>query len=318
MASSGLKKFAEEKGLKEQKKFVYGVQNGYMITVSEEGNFKRISVGTAFAENDARKDEITEFIRSTLKKEIYLASLAITPSYVDMKLSNRFGIFDKMAAFLDALTAKLKELGVPGADTCWYCSNSFSAGAADALVIDGAVVNMHSGCIESYNRKLDEVSNEFKSEKKNYGKGAIGAVIGGIIGSIPWVIVYLLGYMVWILGLITGFAAKKGYELMGGRPGKYKVWIVVPIIIICVLLATYAGMMIGINNELRDMDIELTFSELNELALLAFEEDSDFRSGVLKDGFFGLVCALASVYGIFSESKKENRGNIPDVSRLEA
>lgn len=317
MASSGLKKLAEEKGFKEQKKFVYGVQNGYMITISEVDNSKRISVGTAFAENDARKDEIAGFIKG-FSKDITVTSLVIMPSYVDIKVFNRFGIFDKIAAFLDALTAKLKELGVPGADTCWYCGNSFSGGASDTLVIDGAVVNMHSGCIESYNRKLEEMSDEFKNEKKNYGKGAIGALIGGLIGSIPWVIVYLLGYMVWILGLITGFAAKKGYELMGGRPGKLKVWIILPIIVICVLLATYAGMMISINNELRDMDIELTFSELNELSVMAFEEDADFRSSVLQDGFFGLVCALVSVYGIFSESKKENRGNIPEVSRLEA
>jgi len=63
-------------------------------------------------------------------------------------------------------------------------------------------------------------------EPKNYGSGAIGAFLGGLIGSIPWAFVYHMGYFVAWLGLLIGFLAKKGYELLGGKKGVGKIWIV--------------------------------------------------------------------------------------------
>jgi len=72
----------------------------------------------------------------------------------------------------------------------------------------------------------ETLTNETSWEPKNYGLGALGAFLGGIIGSFPWAVVYHMGYFVAWLGLLIGFLAKKGYELLGGKKGIGKIWIV--------------------------------------------------------------------------------------------
>jgi len=73
----------------------------------------------------------------------------------------------------------------------------------------------------------EATENETSSwESKNYGPGALGAFLGGLIGSVPWAFVYHMGYFVAWLGLVIGFLAKKGYELLGGKKGIGKIWIV--------------------------------------------------------------------------------------------
>lgn len=51
----------------------------------------------------------------------------------------------------------LKELEIPGADICWYCKENISGARHDQLMIDGAVIPMHTTCIDLYNEKLTDV-----------------------------------------------------------------------------------------------------------------------------------------------------------------
>lgn len=310
MISSGLKKLGEQKGFKEEKNCVHGIQDGYYLSISETENLKRLTVGVTLADNDERRKQIEEYI-SNNSKEMGIQSASIRPGYLDILFQNQFGIMDKLAARADALTTFLKQLAIPGAETCWYCGNALT-GTGDKAVIEGAVVTMHGGCIESFSRRLDEAKDAFKNQNKKYGMGAVGALIGGLVGTIPWVIIYVLGYIAGLAGLVIGFGAKFGYEKLGGKPGKLKPWIVVLAIIVCVLIGTFAGLCFSVAKE-----FEASVFEVVPFVLEVIGEPEIFGP-MIKDLLIGLAFAIAASYGIFKETRLENKGGVPDVKRLES
>jgi len=179
------------------------------------------------------KNEIPEVI----PYRIYEISLEGV-SNVSITVQNHKTIGETLKALMDDGIRLMRELGIPGSEVCWYCNQS---GGTEKVQVNEAVVYMHNGCIESFCQKIGQAAQEFHSEKKNYGRGFVGALLGAIIGAIPWVIVYLLGYVVAALGILIGFAAQKGYEIMGGKPGKGKAWIVLILVIVVVVVAHFIG-----------------------------------------------------------------------------
>lgn len=315
MASKILYDYAEANGYQSREKIFFREYNGYIVTLSEKSGFKILNIGISLPLDDPRHNQIVGFIENT-KNEYKIAEYSIHPSYMRISFQDNKGVMERITDVLNNTVKQLNENGIPGSKVCWYC-NMELMGSSERVLIDGAVVNMHSGCFETFDRTVNEASDEFHKEKKNYGRGLVGALIGGLIGVIPWVIVYLLGYIVGILGLVIGFATKFGYEKLGGKPGKAKVWIIVLVVIFSVVLGSLIGVNISLHNMLQEEGYSgYAISDVFGLFSMLMAEDAEYRLVVLKDTLIGLAFAFAAIYGIFKETKKEGTGNFVSVKRL--
>ena len=153
--------------------------------------------------------------------------------------------------------------------------------------------------------------------------GIIGALGGATIGAVVWAIVGMLGYIASIVGFVIAFLADKGYDLLKGRQGVFKMIV----LILCVVLAVFAGT-IGttvwqIHNEysaLSDFEKKYQYPPESELIQLLLQ-DEEVQSAIIKDSVMGLVFGIMGSIGLIvnaKNSKKAKSGpqdpSIPSVS----
>lgn len=315
MASKNLKEFAASLSFENKNNRYFGDYQGYSITLAEGGGRKTLIIGMTLPRDDSRLNQMVGFVENN-KKEKKIVEYSIHPSHLSIAIQDGKGVIERLTALMNDGIRMLQEMGIPGSSVCWYCQSELPAGT-EKIQVNEAVIPMHSGCIESFSRNVEQAADEFHKEQKNYGRGFVGALIGGILGVIPWVIVYLLGYFVGILGILIGFATKKGYELMGGKPGRAKAWIVLLVVIVCVLLGQFIGDYIELYNALVDEGFEnITLSDLNDWYSILME-DSEILFSTIKNILIGVAFAFAGIYDIFRDLRKEGKGNIATVKRLQ-
>lgn len=130
-------------------------------------------------------------------------------------------------------------------------------------------------------------------------------------------IVYLLGYVVAALGILIGFAAQKGYEIMGGKPGKGKAWIVLLLVIVVVVVAHFIGDTIELYKLFEEEGFtNIEFKDVVDYYITLVQEKSEYRSIVIGNLLKGLLFAGAGAIGIFLGLREEGKGNIATVKRI--
>ena len=146
--------------------------------------------------------------------------------------------------------------------------------------------------------------------KGNVFTGFIGALIGAAIGAVLWAAVGIFGYIASVVGLVIAFLAGKGYDLFKGRQGAAKV----VVLILCVVLAVVAGNAGSYAWQIHDVYEEetqgLSAEEMNYVVSEAefFElmiDDSEIRTGFLKDCGMGLFFAALGCIGILRDAGKK-------------
>jgi len=151
-------------------------------------------------------------------------------SVVQINFFDNPGTMECIQAFIDQILPEI----APATDTkaCMKCGLLTDDTAKAVLLTDEAVVPMHEGCAETV---VSAVGKKYRPGGNLLG--LIGALIGAAIGAVVWAAVGVMGYIASIVGILIAFLAGKGYELLGGRPGAFKVIVM----ILCVMLAVVAG-----------------------------------------------------------------------------
>ncbi len=315
MASKNLKEFAASLGFENKNNRFFGDYRGYCITLSESSGRKNLIIGMSLPRDDSRLNQIVEFIENN-KKESRIVEYSIHPSHVSIAIQDVKGVIERLTKLMDDGIKLLMEKGIPGNSICWYCNAQITSGA-EKVQVNEAVVPMHSGCVESFSQHVEQAAEEFHKEQKNYGRGFIGALIGGIVGAIPWVVVYLLGYLYAVLGILIGFASKKGYEIFGGKPGKAKAWMVLFVVIVVVFVGQFIGDVVELNKLFQEEGLtDYELSDVIEYHKILIQEEAEYRAIIIENLIKGLAFAIAGAVGIFIELKKEGKGNIATVKRL--
>ena len=149
-----------------------------------------------------------------------------------------------------------------------------------------------------------EYHNIYDEPKGSVIRGAIGALIGALLGAVVWALVGLLGYMTSIVGFLIAFLASKGYDLMHGRPGKWKLFI----LIVCVILAVVVGNIGTCAVQIHQVYVEESYSAymneslFYELMVPALLEDGDFTSAMVKDTLMGILFAALGCFGLLRQT----------------
>lgn len=282
--------FAQAHGLVEKNGALYGVYNGYMLSVYQ------ISSAYAFYLGIHLKEEATAALGGYLEEQ-RAAYPIITHQPIGAGYSVQMPMKEDIVSiatnFLNDLTGKLPELGALS-NICPHCGNEVEPRPENAIILDGVLTPMHADCAHSVNLP-PRPENAMQTEEGNYLRGFLGALLGSLIGAIPWAIISLIGFFSGWAGFVIGLGALKGYELFKGKEGKGKVWISLACILFSIVFMHFFTEIIATINEIPG----ISFSEAFTLLLLALEMNVEgvgsFWLNLLIGLFFGLWGGLGAL-----------------------
>lgn len=304
MIGSGLKKLAKEYGMQFSHGVAYGAMRGYAATFSEGAGYKGVVISTVISDPVKLTTLQQRFSGRNLLKEYRVQKLDITPKYILVDFQDNPGTMKRLRAFLEELVPALEESGATRAEICCECGIPVEQGGWK--LINGTAFRLHDACAQRIQRQVQaEEEQQAQDSSQSYLMGAVGALLGALVGAAVWALVLHLGYVASLVGFVIAFLASMGYDLLKGRQGKGKLWILLLSVVAGVLMGTlgaYAwelATMIS-SGELAGWD----YSEIPVLLKLLFE-DSEFVGDAVTDMLLGLLYAALGAWGIVSKTKKQ-------------
>ena len=136
-----------------------------------------------------------------------------------------------------------------------------------------------------------------------------GSLIGAALGAIVWAIVLNIGYVASVVGLLIGWLAEKGYNLLHGKQGKAKIAVLIIAIIFGVLLGTFAADAFTLAGWINDGELSgYGYGDIPWLIGFLLESNSEYRSGTLGNIAMGLLFAALGVFSLLRNAGKEVAG----------
>lgn len=305
MVGPGLKKYAQEKGLKVSNGVAYGVINGYMVTLVDGPDIKKVSFSCAVTDDAAGRLRFA-LDEKSFKKQYRITNVEVLRECVTLVFGDTIGTMKKLSACMEVLPQKLKECGAIGDGFCTACGNNIEITEAQNIVlINGVAHRIHANCAGGVCQCAEIENDIYKNEEKKLGRGILGALLGAAIGGIVWAIAYYLGWFFALIGVLIAFLAKKGYELLGGKVCKAKT--------VVVLLSTVFGAVFGqVLGDFASIAMgiagtEYTIIDVPFLYAYILTEQPDVLQSTLVNLGMGLLFALLGGYGILRKTHSEDK-----------
>lgn len=316
MIGSGLKKFAQQHGMKVARGVAYGSFYGYAATFCEGSGWKRIVVSTRFPDPAKRDALRTSLVQHNLTTQYRVKSLEIFEDGIGILFLDNPGTMKKIEAFCQWFFPQLATYEATGVDICSECGTPIYDDGCWKLLHENAH-HMHRSCAQKLQEQLvAEEAQAQQEETGSYITGLIGALIGALLGAVVWGLVLHAGYMASIVGFLIGFLAEKGYTLLKGRQGRGKVFILAGVTIFGVLLGNIGYDVVIWAMEiakyapnaaitLNGAEIPISYGDIPMLIGYFFANDSDYQSGMILNCLMGIGFALLGVWGILRKAKQD-------------
>lgn len=307
MVGTGLKKLAEELGLKTDQGVAYGEYLGFNVTFSEGMGYKLLGISTKSPD----AEQVDAFLASlpdddSLLKNFRINALNIHEDAVVVNFHDNPGTMNKFRDALNWILPQLKSYGFTGSGYCPLCGSSISP--SDPWKLDEVVAHhVHPGCSSAAEMQSANLVEQFISEDTgSYGRGFLGALAGAILGAIPWAVALFFGFFVSMLGFVIGFLAQKGYDLAGGRYGKGEIAIVIITSVFGVILGNVLSDVLILGTMINDGEIaEATLRDI-PLMLTAAYTDIEFLKGSFLDLGMGLFFAFLGMIGMIRDLRNSD------------
>lgn len=209
-----LKSFMKELGFKASGDMIFGIYEGYLVSVTDQDGsaslFFDITLGEAA---DIEREKIREVIEESAQQySILRAEVKNTGIFVVFDSSS--SSFNKLKEFFYYLIQQLSLLKIPGASVCTNCGEAISS--INIVCINGRLHTCDKECatklVETAREKLPR-----KKEKLHFLSGMLGALLGALLGVLPFTVISRINIFALWTGLIIGLFSKGGYELFGGK-----------------------------------------------------------------------------------------------------
>lgn len=308
MIGSGLKKLAKENGMSVSNGVAYGSLQGFAATLSEGSGYKQIVFSTKFTE-PGKADALQEQLNQrNITREFRVQKLSIAPNGIGIVFLDNPGTMKKIEAFLDWFLPLLKESSATGVNVCTECGCEVTSGRW--VLIDGIAHHMHDSCAQKAQHDIaEEEQTRKQADTGSYARGVLGALLGSAVGAVVWAIVLYMGYVASIVGLLIGWLAEKGYNLLRGKQGKAKVLILIIAIIFGVLLGTFAAEAIAVAEAIDAGQLgNLTYGDILPLIILVLIEDEEVASAIFGNVLMGLLFAGLGVFALLRKAGKDVSG----------
>ena len=302
MVGSGIKKFAGEHGMKVAKGVAYGSLLGYATTISEGSGYKQFVISGKFPDAGKMGELQAAVAQRNVEKEFRVRTLAVSLSGVTVVFADTIGAMKKIRAFVEYFYPLLGEYGVSGVDICPECGMPITKGKW--VLVDGTARHFHEACAARVKDRI-EAENETRKQEAtgSYLTGAVGALGGALLGAVAWAVVLCMNYVASLLGLLIGWLADRGYDLLKGKQGKAKVAILILAIIFGVLAGTLGGYALSFVMLINEGDTGLTYSDIPMLMEILLVEE-EYRTDVLSAVLQGLLFAALGVVGVLTQAGK--------------
>lgn len=116
MIGSGLKKFAQENGMKVAKGVAYGSLQGYAATLSEGSGYKQIVFATKFADVAQRDQMLNEVNQVNIQRTYRVQNLNIAPNAIQVVFMDNPGTMKKINEFIAWFLPLLRQYGATSAN----------------------------------------------------------------------------------------------------------------------------------------------------------------------------------------------------------
>ncbi len=305
MIGSGLKKLANQYGMRVSGGIAYGSLMGFATTLCEGSGWKRIDIATRFGDMEQQKSFEAAVYAVDTKRQYRVQSVAINQRNINVVFQDTVGTMKKIEAFIAWFYPLLEQHGACKADICVECGSQITNGSWYA--VDEIAYYMHDTCAERVGQALNADAQQRKDEDSgSYVKGFIGAFIGAMLGSIVWAVVLFAGYVASLVGLLIGWLAEKGYTLMKGKQGKGKIAVLIIVIILGVLVGTILPDVVSLAQMIGAGELPgFTYGDIPALIGMVMVEDAEYMRGTLSNAVMGLLFAALGVFALLRKTKKE-------------
>ncbi len=309
MIGTGLKKLANENGMKVANGLAYGTFRGYSAAFWD-GSWHQNH--DAQHEHTGRGREERIFSRLgqvNYQKEYRVRELTTMDDGIVVVFNDTVGTLKKMDEFFNFFFPILDACGATKADVCSCCGQPFD-GTESWLLVNDAPVKLHRACrerIESDTRREETAAKE--NDTGNYGMGLLGAFLGAVLGAIVWALIYMLGRVSVVGGLIIALFAVKGYDILHGRQGKGKIAIVLIMSLLGVVLGTFGGETIALIKEIAAGTLPgFVYGDAPVLVLALLANEPEYQSVVLNNLGMGVLFAAVGIYFILKKTHRSLKG----------
>ena len=327
MITPALSKIAKEYDMTIEKGVGYGLVHGCFITLTEGAGFKRISI---YAGIPVRKEEtdtpsisgaqaVADAVRALTadwKKYRLLtgprAAQAITVSedgaVAHICFIDTIGTGKRIRAFMEDALPQLAPLTAPR--TCSHCGKETDAATYLVRRSDYAAAPMHSQCVDSLNASLDQLSAEEKPSPVLLP--IVGAFVGAMVGAALWAVVGALGYVLSLAGVAVAFLSAKGYTLLGGKPGKKMLAVLLVMVVLAVLAGNAAVLVYELHkvyreaaSTLKPWETIVSEGEFLRAVIPEVWQDGETRGELIRNCVLGLFFAGLGSFGILAANARK-------------
>ena len=308
MIGSGLKKLAAQYGMKVSSGVAYGDLRGYAVTLWEGSGFKAMAISANFTDQMKAHALSDEVAQTNISREYRVQRFNMTPRCLQIAFLDNPGTLKKIEAFIDFLIPMLQRHGIHGSNVCSECGGEMTAGKW--VLVDGIAHHMHESCASHVVEQIrSENEAEGQGKPGNYFTGFLGALLGSAIGAVLWAVILNLGYVASIVGFVIGWLAEKGYNLLHGKQGKLKAVILCIVVILGVLLGTFAADAFTLLTMIQDGSLAgFELSEIPAMIFALFAGDAEYRSITIKNVLMGLLFAALGVFSLIWKAGKDASG----------
>ena len=331
MIGSGLKKLAAQYGLNVENGVAYGMAKGCLIALSEGAGYKRLSIYVGQGEQSQAEQAADQIVVSKAgpdpaqqraealgERIVELASdyeryrlmrssqrfngveIASDSSALSVNFFDNPGTIKRVEAFIEEVLPQVAELTRPG--ECALCGRELQGDACAVLMPGERVAAMDADCAGRFEDACAQ------QKQGSVARGMIGAAVGALIGAALWCAVGLAGYTASIVGMVTALLAGKGYDLLGGRPGRARMACIVACTLLAVAVGDAAAIGVMIWREYAQSGAELMqalgFGEYLGMMTELLVADSEFMGGVARDLLLGWLFAIIGCVAVLRKSGK--------------
>lgn len=304
MIGTGLKKMARENGMQTGHGVAYGSLRGFGATLSEGAGWKQIVFSTSISDA-ANRAYFMDAVNSVDVDKLYrVQKLGISTKFIQVTFLDNPGTMKKMYEFLDWFIPLLETYGAARADVCCECGFPVTSGTW--ALVNGNACCFHDSCARKVKQEL-EAENQTRREEStgSYLTGALGAFGGALLGSVVWALVLVMGYVASIVGLLIGWLAQKGYDLLHGRQGKAKVLILILAIIFGVVAGTLASDVIFLVQMISDGELPGFVMTDIPFLMAAVMTDGEYLLATGGNVLLGLLFAALGVFSMLRKTGKD-------------
>ena len=301
MIGAAFKKYAGELHFTVDKGVAYGEYKQYMLTFSEGMGWKKVVIGVSFVNETSKADAYVFLMDQKFKASHRITEVLIEDTAVTLIFQDTMGTIKVIQNTVEELLLKFTELHVQSTQFCNYCGQVFADGNKEKVLYNGSVRYMHPGCVDHLSAEAGVAAEALKNEG-SVARGTFGAVLGALVGSIPWAVAYYFGWFVGWLGLLIGWTAKKGYELLKGRETRVKAVVILLVVFFAVIFAEYATLLISCWIEFsKDPELaamELSFGDVVTYVNGVILTDGEIQTSMILDILMGWLFAGLGIFGM--------------------